>query len=188
MKKILFGIILFTIITVTPCAADSQTVTLLTPTDISVLKSSVNKDGLWEEYQLNSIISAGDEVVFQIHAYGNGGEIINLKSYLDNINNTILSQGQSITVGAKLSADNASEQSGSVRITANNKVKLVYKKYRWVKTTWAGQEPIYQTKDLTLPDSQDGIGIMNRGGVRQGSLEKSQNSNLLIYFYVKSAD
>jgi len=125
----------------------------------------------------------GDRLVFQIHAYANGGDITGLNQKLENINNRTFLDNSSETVTAFVSASNASKISDSVRVNFTDNVKLKYYGYS-LRTKLEGPNPEANEHRVDLPNGQNGASSMDSNGSQIGSLPQDNRSNLIIYFDV----
>ncbi len=152
---------------------------LNTPTNIPELQAIVKHNGSWGSYGLSKSVNLGDELVFQIHAYANGEDVIDLKARMDNLNQADFHEGQEIIVHSQVKANNATPESGCVHIKFNDNIKLVYVGYKWgVKNEIdSGKE---QFKNI--PNDQNGAKTLTPYGVDLGTLNQGYRSNLLIRF------
>lgn len=180
IKKIAFGIVALIAMSMT-FATD-----LSSPVNIPELQVDVNRDGFWNGYGTWKNITSGDEIVFQIHAYANGGDVQGLKARMDNLNQVIFESGTTISVNSQIKSDNTQPVSGAVQLVFNDKVKLVYLGYRWAKRYEDGNPRMEQYS--TLPNEQNGANTLTANGVNLGNLIQDYRSNLLVRFKAEKAD
>jgi hypothetical protein len=130
MKKILIlfltlflmGESIFALSLSTPDNAQNKVPVLL----VGVGKKGVNSNDI--PFYNRGTVSAGDSVIFHIHGYGNGGDVLNTNFRLENIE-TEFKKGTKKNVYAYVDGDNVSRLTGITELYFEDNVKLVYKDY-----------------------------------------------------------
>ena len=122
-----------------------------------------------------------DTLVFQIHYYAWHEGAINLRVQIENLSNKTFAKNDSITVKAKVYADNLAPAYGEVELFSEQYIKLEFGGVIWRKN-------FCMTNECNTPLLEDENNIFSLNGLNLGNIPKQNESdyfgNILVYYHV----